>query len=605
MAHQINFSQEVANQAAELARSLAQLESSMNARVPGQVIDERAQLQQLDQIDRAQGSYETMTALASQITDLGQEALLQFQTNLFSIGDTLQRLQGTRASLMGIVDEIAFSDSLRGLMQTSDEVFRRVSPSFTKHDAATEIEKTLKDRIAVLAENAAPHEIEQLQGFMKDLELVHVQYFSEQFATIKGGLNGDAEHDFHSLLPLMGSLTKFALNRNYVSEKNGTSIAELTGSVHSILQEIIAEQKESEELASSGSNLKGQILSALDTNDKNALKALLPQVDSDLRGRLYEKINELRLPGRSIPPGGMGQINSGGGAITDFATVEHCRQAVDAVFPTAAPQESLAETLEELLSAFTMSINPSDVAVSIEQPKTTGNDEEFDEMLAQALRMSEISDVSATPYSRETLEKKIAAAGFFNQMHTLNLENDMGNLQLMASLIEDTDQSSAHAIYALQFWFHLHMEKYVEHDDYGRVAFFGDLPPSKSQANATQEERTEVINRALVKVLLSGIQEAIRANDTDSLRTQLDQLSEIRLNNSFSDYYAHPNLEHRIRGFLYNGHVEAGFQDSARSNWSDFGKAALRNEEECNVPQALKLAAVAKLDEELRAIWGC
>ncbi|MBX3719526.1 MAG: hypothetical protein KF898_07750 [Parachlamydiales bacterium] len=602
MAHQINFSQEVANQAAELARSLAQLESSMNARVPGQVIDERAQLQQLDQIDRAQGSYETMTALASQITDLGQEALLQFQTNLFSIGDTLQRLQGTRASLMGIVDDIAFGDSYRGLMQTSEEVFRRVSPSFTNHDAATEIETTLKDRVAALAENATPHEIEQLQGFMKDIELVHVRYFSEQFATIKGGFNGDAEHDFRSLLPLMGSLTKFALNRNYVSEKNGTSIAELTGSVHSILQEIITEQKAIEALASSGSDLKGQILSALETNDQNALKALLPQVDSDLRGRLYDKIGEIQS--RRMAAGAMGMINRGSDAITNFASVDHCRQAVNDVFPTAAPQESLAETLEELLSAFTMSINPSDVAVSIELPNTE-DDEDYDALLAQALRMSEISDVSATPYSRETLEKKIAAAGFFNQMHTLNLENDMGNLQLMASLIEDTDQSSAHAIYALQFWFHLHMEKYVEHDDYGRVAFFGDLPPSKAQANATQEERTEVINRALVKVLLSGIQEAIRANDTDSLRTQLDQLSEIRLNNSLPDYYAHPNLEHRIRGFLYNGHVEAGFQDSARSSWSDFGKAALRNEEGCNVPQALKLAAVAKLDEELRAIWGC
>jgi hypothetical protein len=605
MAHQINFSQEVASQAAELARSLAQLESSMNARVPGQVIDERAQLQQLDQIDRAQGSYETLTALASQITDLGQEALLQFQTNLFSISDTLQRLQGTRASLMGIVDEIAFGDSLRGLMQTSDEVFRRVSPTFTAHEAATEIETTLKDRIAVLAGNAAPHEIEQLQGFMKDLELVHVNYFKEQFATLKGGFNGDAEHDFRSLLPLMGSLTKFALDRNFVSEKNGTSIAELTGSVHSTLQEIITEQKESEELASSGSNLKGQILSALDTNDKNALKALLPQVDSDLRGRLYEKINEIRSPARPIPAGGMGLINSGSGAITDFATVEHCRQAVNAVFPTVAPQESVAETLEELLSAFTMSINPSDIADSIELPPSTEVDEDFNELLAQALLMSQTSDVSATPYSRETLEKKIAAAGFFNQMHSLNAEGELLQLQLLASLIEETDAPSAHAIYALQFWLHLHMEKYVEHDDYGRIAFFGDLPPSKSQANATQEERTEVINRALIKVLLSGIQEAIRANDTESLRTQLDQLSEIRLNNNLPDYYAHPNLEHRIRGFLFNGHVEAGFQDSARSSWNDFGKAALRNEEGCNVPQALKLAAVAKLDEELRAIWGC
>jgi len=605
MANQINFSQEVANQAAELARSLAQLESSMNARGPGQVIDERAQLQQLDQIDRAQGSYETMTSLASQITDLGQEALIQFQTNLFSIGDTLQRLQGTRASLMGIVDEIAFGDSYRGLMQTSDEVFQRVSPSFTSHDAATEIETTLKDRVAALAGNATPHEIEQLQGFMKDLELVHVRYFSEQLATIKGEFNGDAEHDFRSLLPLMGSLTKFALNRNYVSEKNGTSIAELTGSVHSILQEIIAEQKESEELASSGSDLKGQILSALETNDKNALKTLLPQVDSDLRGRLYEKINEIRSPARPIPPGAMGQINCGGGAITEYASVDHCRQAVDAVFPTAAPQESLAETLEELLGAFTMSINPSDIDDSIELPKTTEGDEEFDAMLAQALRMSETPDVIATPYSRETLEKKVAAAGFFNQMHSLNNDGELLQLQLLASLIEETDAPSAHAIYGLQFWLHLHLEKYVEHDDYGRIAFFGDLPPNKSQANATQEERTEVINRALIKTLLSGIQEAIRANDTESLRTQLDQLSVIRLNNSFPDYYAHPNLEHRIRGFLFNGHVEAGFQDSARSSWSDFGKAALRNEEGCNVPQALKLAAVAKLDEELRAIWGC
>ncbi|MBS0650643.1 MAG: hypothetical protein JSR93_05735 [Verrucomicrobia bacterium] len=601
----INFSQEVASQAAELARSLAQLESSMNAREPGQVIDERAQLQQLDQIDRAQSSYETMTSLASQINDLAPEALIQFQTHLFSISDSLERLQRTRASLMGIADEIAFGDSLSGLMQTSEEVFRRVSPSFTSHQAATEIETTLKDRVAELAGNAAPHEIEQLQGFMKDLELVHIRYFTDQFASIKGGFNGDAEHDFNSLLPLMGSLTKFALGRNFVSEKHGTSIAELTGSVHSTLQKIIADQKKAEELANSGSNLKGQILSALDTNDKNALKALLPQVDSDLRGRLYEKINEIRSPARPIPAGGMGMINSGSGAITEFATVEHCRQAVNAVFPTVAPQESVAETLEELLSAFTMSINPSDIADSIELPPSTEVDGDFNELLAQALRMSEISDLSATPYSRETLEKKIAAAGFFNQMHSLNAEGELLQLQLFASLIEDTDAPSAHAIYALQFWLHNHMEKYVEHDDYGRIAFFGDLPPTKAQANATQEERTEVINRALIKVLLSGIQEAIRANDTESLRTQLDQLSEIRLNNSFPDYYAHPNLEHRIRGFLYNGHVEAGFQDSARSNWSDFGKAALRNEEGCNVPQALKLAAVAKLDEELRGIWGC
>ncbi|MBS0651945.1 MAG: hypothetical protein JSR39_00290 [Verrucomicrobia bacterium] len=598
----IQFSQEVAAQAAELARSLAQLESSINAGQPGQVIDERAQLQQLDQIDRAQGSYETMTSLLPEIRDLGQDALMQLQANLFDIGDRLQRLQGTRASLMGVVDEISFSNSLGELMQTSSEVFRRVSSSFTAHDAATEIETTLKDRVAVLAETASPSEIGQLQGFLKDLELVHVRYFTEQFQAIKGGLTGTPEEDFRNLLPLMGSLTNFTLTRNFVHEPHSSSIAELTGNVHSMLQEFIATQKETEALASSGSNLKGQILSALETANTAALKSLLPQVDTELRGRLYEKINELRSSEsqRPISPGGMGMINRGSEPITNFASVEHCRQAVNAVFPTEVAEESVAEGMEEMLSAITLSLSPSHVFTAQEDLDAT-----LASALDQVLGTLTTSDVSATPYSRETLEKKIAAAGFFTQMHTLNLEDDMGNLQLMASLIEETDESSAHAIYALQFWLHNHSEKYIAHDDYGRVAFFGDLPPSKSQANATQAERTEVLNRALVKVLLSGIQEAIRANDTESLCTQLDQLSEIRLNDSFPDYYAHPNLEHRIRGFLYNLHIEAGFPDSARSNWSDFGKTGLRNEEGCNVPQAIKLAAVARLDDELRAIWGC
>lgn len=604
----VQFSQEVANQAAELARNLAQLENTINTpRQPGQFIDERAQLEQLDQIDRAQSSYETMSALLPDIRDLGQEALLLLHTNLFSISETLGRLQGTRASLMGVVDELAFSDSLRGLMQTSEEVFRRVSPSFTSHDAAKEIETTLKDRVAVLAETASPSEVEQLQGFLRDLELFHVRYFTEQFQAIKGGFTGTPEEDFRNLLPLMGSLTNFTMTRNFVDEAHSRSIAELTGNVHSMLQEFIATQKATEALASSGSNLKGQILSALDTADDVALKRLLPQVDVGLRGRLFEKINEIRsgTSERAIFPGGMGMINRGSEAITSFATVEQCKEAIKAVFPTEVAEESVAEEMEEMLSAINLSLNTSHVEPSSSIPQDIEGEEDFNEMVARALLMSQTTDVSATPYSRETLEKKIAAAGFFSQMHPLNHENDMGNLQLMASLIESTDESSAHAIYALQFWLHIHSGKYVAHDDYGRVAFFGDLPPSKAEANATEAERTEVLNRALVKVLLSGIQEAIRANDTDSLRAQLDQLSEIRLNDSFPDYYAHPNLEHRIRGFLYNLHVEAGFVDSTRSNWSDFGKAGLRNEEGCNVPQAIKLAAVARLDDELRAIWGC
>ncbi len=182
------------------------------------------------------------------------------------------------------------------------------------------------------------------------------------------------------------------------------------------------------------------------------------------------------------------------------------------------------------------------------------------------------------------LEKKLQSIAMLQTMSALTEDADMGSLQESAIFFEENDPEASRTLFNVQNGLHEKLEKAHAIPEYGRLAFFNQLPLEIAGSNASPAERLEVINRTLVFTLIEGIKEAIGDDNIDQFRGLMVQFSAVRLNADFQTY-RNENLV-----CLYDDYLVQCQQGTVTGS-------SLLNDKE------LKVLAIQLLEAELLSLW--
>ncbi len=637
----------MANSISQGLRQLEEQIAVLDSATVDPSVETATRLESLSQIDALRATYEdlqgrTMQEAAS-ATDRVVNDLL---SSLRDINDQLEELEIRRSSLMDraeheVLEKPAF-EKIQDLFRDSQSIFntfcQRGQPVSSENlkNILNEFESTLVGRATDLAADASGQDAVDVKSFFEEKEQLHVRYFQTKLEEMQGASTGDFHGRFQTLLPLLGEISDFNSGHVFISEENHAALQGLAARISGELDMLIGMQEELENSSRSSTPVKAALVKAVQDGDNDTLKALFPQVSREIREAFFAKLNELRVAAhiRPLPLSTFGFLNTGRGSILEnHNSPELCLQAIEAAFPAdAAQEEGKAEGMREMLEAMKLSMGegPSEMpdttedalAVALSLSAQISSDQR---QLTEALRL--VQEISSEQQSeansaaqaaqaasllaeinRDLAQSKIeltkTLAILLKGLQAANLTDDVEQLHEQAQLIGDADQQTIGMLYGLLYQLHSQNGKYQEFVEYGRVAFFGDFPANLQACAATQEERSEVINRALVKTLLSGIKEEIQSGNTESLNMLLDQLKEIRLNPELPGYYYNDvDLENSLQNSLCDAYLLAGF-DASSMNHAEFGRVALRNQEGFSAPAELKLAVVVQLEEQLQMLWG-
>lgn len=349
-------------------------------------------------------------------------------------------------------------------------------------------------------------------------------------------------------------------------------------------EEIDKEAKAKFEAEYAKQNPLRSLITALETNDLNALQ--MSHLSGEEKDRLRAELS--KILNRQVGPGLLRHpLNVWPG------DVQQKKQALINILGALAvivPPEHFAEGMKR---RFEEAQSPA-AAPALAPKKPAANQPQAPAPVA----------LQNTP--RPACEKLMLVAMQLNEL-IRSIATD--EFEVNVSMVESLDVQSSLGSFAGRLAYHVYFihksEKRISKEDtqYGTKALF-----RQEGFAATNDDRRRAIVRVIAEVSLEGLKLALQADDHASAKVFLDILENLVVHPKDCPEEQH-NLAYSLFGSFYRGYSAAQERNPSLIHphnatfRSDFGRLAFTNEAGPMIDARFKLEAIAELEVALKAAW--
>ncbi len=510
---------------------------------------------------------------------------------------------------------------------SSQTVPPTILPSSQMTNAPILNQPTQQSRTQIREEQDREYQASLRADQFKDLE--------KNFSQIQKDFNGDPLKDFESVLNFYKVLKTFSFGKNsdtfpqaiqkidsliketeqtlnLIIQKHETSVTQSqqpTASTQGTINPVFAELKE----------IIAQLIQAKNTPNGNV---------SRWQGQIQPTFNKLQEQEKKLLLTAFNQVLKQENKIKEDLSENLCKQPL-ALWGTLQLQ---GQNWNFMVKALGTIANPNTTALT-----TTAPQNKVAEMKQRMQEVQNAQPTQSAPPRRQTQQVSTSSLSAPQDespdevIQNLPFVNGVLSLKSLLALLKSDGQTSqlqkacqelflldarsikcsfngqSESNIADRPFFHLYLihkneapQKLKNDMQYGNRAFAGEY-------EATNNERTRAVQRALAEVALKGLEEAINFQDGAAIVQLLDVLEEIKLDPN-DRVNGQDCIAYNLYGMFYHEHVEARKTNTSLVDPSspqfngDFGRHGMRSSLH-NIDPSVKLATIAKAQNLLKTAW--